>query len=66
MTEAPAPRATDAFFEQPTDTALSEIEAERQRRQANRPPNSEVDNTHRVFNPQIGRFEDCTDPLHKN
>lgn len=66
MTEAPAPRATDAFFEQPTDTALAEIDAERIRRQSNRPPHSEVDNTQRVFNAQIGRFEDCDDPHHKN
>lgn len=66
MTEAPTPRATDAFFEKPTDAALAEIEAERIRRQENRPPNSEVDNTKRVFNAQLGRFEDCTDPHHKN
>lgn len=65
MTEAPTPRATDAFYVKPTDAALAEIEAERHRRQNNRPPNAEVDNTKRVFNAKIGRFEDCTDPHHK-
>lgn len=66
MTEAPTPRATDAFYVKPTDSALAEIEAERLRRQSNRPPNSEIDNTRRVFDAKIGRFTDCTDPLHKH
>lgn len=52
------------FAERPSDAAIAEIEAERERRLHNRPPNAEVDNTHRKFNSEIGRFEDCEDPIH--
>lgn len=52
------------FAEKPSDAEIREIEEERRRRLENRPPNSEVDNTHRTFNVELGRFEDCDDPIH--
>lgn len=52
------------FAERPSDAAIAEIEAERERRLQHRPPNAEVDNTHRTFNSDLGRFEDCEDPIH--
>lgn len=52
------------FADRPSDAAIAEIEEERRRRLQHRPPNAEVDNTHRVFNPELGRFEDCEDPIH--
>lgn len=52
------------FAERPSDAAIAEIEEERRRRLQHRPPNAEIDNTHRTFNPELGRFEDCEDPIH--
>ncbi|HET7683147.1 MAG TPA: hypothetical protein VFK34_05735 [Marmoricola sp.] len=51
---------TAPFRERPDDETIEEIEAERRQRldPANRPPNAEVDNTHRHFNPETGHFDD--------
>lgn len=62
--QEPEPSRGIDFTTRPSDAAIAEIEAERTRRMHHRPPNSEVNNTHRVFNSEIGRFEDCEDPIH--
>lgn len=48
-----------------TNETHAEIEAEQLRRQQNRPPNSEVDNTRREFSAELKRFVDCDWPGHK-
>ncbi|HEY3530602.1 MAG TPA: hypothetical protein VGK78_15760 [Nocardioides sp.] len=46
--------------ERPPEAEVREIEEERTRRldAKNRPENAEVDNTHRVFDPEVGMFTD--------
>lgn len=57
---------TAPFREKPDEETIDQIEAERRRRldPANRPPNAEVDNTHRHFNPETGHFDDYDEQLH--